>query len=147
MEITDFIPLVPTFVACFAAFISYKSFDRTLILNKQSKLDTFISDSDKMLSECFNALLNFVDKFSKTTDSEEKQIARENVLFLQDSIREKYDNSIYLPNDFLEGMYIDLTMRISDITYENDFQKIMQAIGQVRDTISRLKKITSTLKA
>jgi hypothetical protein len=140
--IANFIASISAIIGVTSAILAYLSYRNTKEQYQINRLDQFRSKCGQNLDDCYIALNDFVNDFSSVNESREKRIARDKIIFLLDIFRTDIDQNINIRQLFLQN-YDNLDLKISDITYEDNFEKIMRDLASVRNSIANLKHLLS----
>lgn len=127
---------VIAFISAAVAFFSY----RASLKNHKEEIVWKINQN---LDDCYIELSNFVNKYLISSESPEKRIERDKILYQIEVLRCNIEITKFI-SDIAESEYVDLGLKISDITYENNFEKVMRDLGAVTSSISELKKKISS---
>lgn len=127
---------VIAFISAAVAFFSY----RASLKNHKEEMVWKINQN---LDDCYIELSNFVNKYLISSESPEKRIERDKILYQIEVLRCNIEITKFI-SDIAESEYVDLGLKISDITYENNFEKVMRDLGAVTSSISELKKKISS---
>ena len=136
--ISNYIASISAFVGCCSAFISFLSYRKLILQNKINKNETFIFNCRSKLDDCYMALSDFVNSHHNANESKDKRIEREKILYLLDIYRPDIDQNEYISKE-LKQNYYSLSIKISDITFEKNFEKIIKDLGFIKNSISTFK--------
>jgi len=137
-EVANFIASISAFIGVCSAFFAFMSYRKSVSHYNLNKRDQFLYRCNQNLDSCYMELNNFVHKFSETIESKEKRIARDKILYLLEIFRSDLNPNEFMSDEF-KSSYGNLDVKISDITFENNFEKIINDLGHVKNTISSLK--------
>ena len=133
-----YIASISAFVGLCSAFLAFLSYRKSVKHYDLNKRDLSFSNWRKNLDDCYTELSDFVNNYSKADELEEKRIARDKILYLLEIYRPDINKSEYIDSRFKDG-YGDIGIKISDITYECDFEKINRDLGIIKNSIFQLK--------
>lgn len=142
-EVANYIASISAFIGFLSALVAYLSYRKSKEQYEKNKLDQFRSKCSQNLDDCYIALNDFVNNFSNINESREKRIARDKIVFLLDIFRTDINQNGNISLAFMQN-YDNLDLKISDITYEDNFEKIMRDLASVRNSISTLKRTLSS---
>jgi len=128
---------IAALIAAVAAILSWYDSKKE---RKQSKKTNFIIQYKNKLDECYLLLNSFVEEYTTIQESSnKKKIARDKLLYLTEALRDDLKLATWI-NDSIEDNYGDITIKISDITYEKNFEKNIRDLGVIKNNISKLKQ-------
>lgn len=138
MSAENYISSLALLVSIFAAYFAYSANTNSNKQYLKNESAQFISKFSQNLDNCYTTLHTFFRDFADLTEENcEKRLARENILYLVGIINTEKQN-IEFAETFIQH-YNGLDIKISDITYENNFEKIMSDLATIRNSISILK--------
>lgn len=137
-EVANGIAFISAFVGCCSALVAFLSYRKSVAQYNINKKDMFFSNCRNRLDDCYMELNDFVRNFSDTEESKEKRTARDKILYLLEILRVDMESSSLVCST-IKSSYGALGMKISDITYEENYEKIFRDLGVIKDSISTLK--------
>ncbi len=110
---------------------------RSNVENKQKMKLNLIKEINKKFDELYLELNKFIRNFTNMDDNEEKKIARDQIDYMMETLRIDLENRKIT---FIKFPYGNLTIKISDITFEKNFEKNMNDLNIIKQKISELKQ-------
>lgn len=139
MQATEYIAIVSAVIGAVSAFLAFASYKGSKKQYEQNKTDYFIRSCKESLDDCYVELNTFVSNYSQHEESNEKRIARDKIIFILDKMKDNFTVGTLL-NDNSVSLCDEIIMLISDLTYENNFEKIMRDLSVIKEKISKLKE-------
>ena len=128
---------IAALIAAIAAILSWYDSKQE---REQSKKTNFVIQYKNKLDECYLLLNSFVEEYTTIKESSnKKKIARDKLLYLTEALRDDLKSATWI-SDSIENYYGDITIKISDMTYENNFEKNIRDLGVIKNNISELKQ-------
>lgn len=140
IEVSDYIASISAFIGFFSALFAYLSYRKSKEQYENNKLDQFKSKCSQNLDDCYIALNDFTTKYFGLDESLEKRMARDKIVYLLDIFRTDIGQNGNNNQEFIHN-YNNLDLKISDITYEDNFEKVMRDLGCIKNSISNLKEV------
>jgi len=130
-------------ISFYAAIISFISMIASLIFsvkniryNEQKDIKMLITNINENIDDIFLSLNDFIKEFLNSKETQEKKLNRDKILYLLDTTRVKIETDFI----FMENHFYELHMKISDITYENNIEKVLHSLNIIKNNIEKLKK-------
>ena len=137
-----------SFFSAIVALLSFLATVYSLFLtkkeNKNNIKNTFKVNYIKKLDECYMVLSEYIEEYTTSRTSKKKVIARENIIFRLSSLEGEL-SSYPFKNDEVEDFYYKITLKVSDITYEDNFDKNMRDLKYIQNDIAELKQMIENL--
>jgi len=140
IEISNYIASISAFIGFFSALFAYLSYRKSKEQYANNKLDQFKSRCSQNLDDCYITLNDFTTKYFEIDEIPEKRMARDKIVYLLDVFRTDIDQNGSNVQELIDN-YNNLDLKISDITYEDNFEKVIRDLGYVRNSISNLKQV------
>ena len=134
----NYIASISAFVGCCSALMAFLSYRKSVEHHDLNKKEMFYSKCHSNLDSCYMALNDFVRGFSGADESKEKRTSRDKIMYLIETLRVNIVSS-NLASDKIRGDFTALEMRMSDITYEDNFEKVFRDLRVITNSISSLK--------
>ncbi len=134
----DHVAIISAVIGAISAFLAFVSYKLSKKQYEQNKTDYFISSCKEGLDDCYVELNTFVSNYSQLEESNEKRVSRDKIIFILDKLKDNFTSSTLL-NDGSVSLCDEIIMLISDLTYENNFEKIMRDLSVIKEKISKLK--------
>jgi hypothetical protein len=138
--IANYIAVISAFASIFSAFLAFLAYRKSVKHYKKNNRDLSFANWRKNLDDCYTELTGFIGNYSKSSESNKKRIAREKILYLLEVYRPDIDESKYIGSN-VKTDYGDISIKISDITYADNFEKIISDLGIIKSSISKLKHL------
>lgn len=134
----NIVGIVSATTAVVSAFLSFLSYKKSSAQFESNQRNNFINLSKEKLDKCYMDLSEFIQTFTGSRETKEKRIVRERIVFSLETLR--VDFSTCVPtNSHIDMLFGGISLKISDITYEKNFEKNMRDIAIIKDNISDLK--------
>ena len=139
-NIAYYLSIISIVVAVVAVIITIKMYKQNAAHHNQDRKDRFSENVSHKLEECYLKLTDFVKNFSEMEECVEKRVSREEIQFMIDSIVDDFRVLDALGVQTSSNIYNDIDIRISDVTYDNNFEKITRDLSAIKNKISMLRK-------
>ena len=123
--------------AIISAIVSIWTAYNSKLENKQKVKSDLIKEINKKFDELYLELNKFIRNFTNIDDNEEKRIARDQIDYMMETLRIDLENRKIV---FTKYPFGNLTIKISDITFEKNFEKNMNDLNIIKQKISELKQ-------
>lgn len=137
-EVANYIASISAVIGVVSAILAFLSYRKSLVHFNQNKLDVFVSKCNGNFDSCYIELNSFIDKYSVSDESQNKRLARDKIMYLLDVIRSDLMASNFVTSE-LNQRYDDIELKMSDITFENNFEKISRDLGEIKNKMSDIK--------
>ena len=137
-QVAAVIGVVSAATAVVSALCSFLSYRKSVSQFDRDHRDRFISQTKEKLDKIYTDLSEFVGNFTRVEETEEKRIVRDRVVFSIEALRVDF-LSCELTDTQIDDCFGDISLLMSDITYEGNFEKNMRDLATVRGRISDLK--------
>ncbi|MEY3788249.1 MAG: hypothetical protein RLZ75_2456 [Pseudomonadota bacterium] len=138
-EVANYIASISAVIGFCSAFVAYLLYRKTVEQYDNNILYQFQFRCSKNLDDCYISLNDFVNNYHEIDETPNKRMARDKIIYFLDIIRTDMAQNESISREFMQG-YDNLDLKISDITYENNFEKIIRDLGYIRNSISILKR-------
>ena len=137
-DVANNIAVVAAFIGSISAYLSYMAYNNSKDEYSKTLKAQFQSKCSQNLDDCYIGLNEFVNRYYEQNESYKKRIARDKIIYLLEILRVHLETSNFLGDEF-KKTYNRLDIEISDITYENNFEKITRDLGYIKYKIATLK--------
>jgi hypothetical protein len=136
----NIVGMVSAAMAAISALLSYLSYRKSSNEYEKNKKDTFITNINKCMDIVYIELSDFIQAYTGKKDTKEKKIVRDKIVYSLESIRVNLSGSMYTGSD-VDDKFGDLSLKISDTTFEINFDKSMHDLSQIKGCITNIKNI------
>jgi hypothetical protein len=134
----NIVGIISAAMAIISAILSYLSYRKSSDEYGKNKKDNFVTTINQSLDVVYTELSEFIELFTDKRDTKEKRIVRDRIVYSLESIRVNFNNSTYT-DTVIDEKFGDISVKISDTTYERNFEKSMHDLAQIKGCISNLK--------
>lgn len=138
----NIVGIISAAMAIASAILSYFSFRKSSAEYEKNKKDGFLTIINSDIDDVYTDLSKFIQDFIGKKETREKKIVRDRIVYSLESIRNSFGNCTYT-DSFIDDKFADISLKISDTTYETNFDKCLHDLSQIKGGISNLKNILS----
>jgi hypothetical protein len=138
------VSVISAAAAIISAFLSFISFRKSSAQFESTQKENFINQSNEKLDKVYIDLNKFVQTYTGSRDTKEKRVVRDRIVFSLDSLRVDFSSNKLTDNQ-IDTHFGDLSLKISDTTYEKNFEKNMNDLTIIKNSISALKSMLFAL--
>lgn len=136
----NIVGMVSAAMAVISAILSYLSYRKSSDEYEKNKKDNFIASINKCMDNVYIELSDYIKNYIGKKDTKEKKIVRERIVYSLESIRINLSGSSYTGSD-VDDKFGDLSVKVSDTTFEINFEKSMHDLSQIKGCITNIKNI------
>lgn len=143
--ISTIIGVFSAMIAVFAAVIAFKNykgstdqFQQSQQEQKKNKKETFINESNAKLDNVYTCISEFIEEYTGSPETPKKRTARDRILYFLESIRVDIFSGQLTKGTFNDS-FGSITIKVSDLTFEDNFEKTMRDLAIIKTDISNLK--------
>lgn len=140
--IVSVVSAVTAIVSSSIAFRTYQrssaQFEKSQKENKKNQKEKFIIQSNENLDRIYIHLSEFIQNYTTSQETTEKRGVRDRILYSLESLR-VYLSSSDLTDNQIVTLFGDISVKISDITFEDNFEKNMYDLAIIKNKISDIK--------
>ena len=131
--------VVSAVAAIISAFLSFISYRKSSVQFEKDRSGNFINKSKEKLDKAYIDLSEFIQEFTGSRETKAKRIVRDRILFSLEAMRVDF-LSCKFTSEQIDNHFGSISLKISDITYEKNFEKNMHDLSIVKADISVLKR-------
>lgn len=137
-NIVSVISAISAITAVVSAFLAYLSYRKSLSQFERSQKNNFINESKEKIDKVYIDLSVFIQQFTAEEETQEKRLVRDRIVFSLEALRVDF-LSCHVTGAQFDSHFGDISLKISDITFETNFEKNMHDLAIVKSGISNLK--------